>query len=155
MALILLPNFSAADVKCSVNASPLNFGVYNTTFSTDNTTISSVSVTCDDNGGGKNQNSQGNSQVSFQLKFNSGNTGSFANRKMTAGSDYLIYNIYKDASYTQILGNGTGGMDYISNSYTLSTGSHTDNFNIYGKIQALQMVKPGSYNDVIFITVDW
>jgi spore coat protein U-like protein len=76
---------------------------------------------------------------------------------MLSGAQLLSYNLYFDAAYTQIRGNGTGGSQQGGATFTLTpsapTGSTTSV--IYGRIPALQDVAAGSYTDTIIVTVTY
>jgi spore coat protein U-like protein len=70
---------------------------------------------------------------------------------MRNGSNYLQYNLYKDAAYAQVWGDGTGGTVTLANTNSGSgTGpTHT----IYGRIPAGQDLPVGTYTDSIVITI--
>jgi spore coat protein U-like protein len=85
----------------------------------------------------------------------SANTGTIASRslKHASASDLLAYNIYRDAGRLQVWGN-TAGIDAVAQTIDLSnrtTGSIT--FTLFGRINALQDVRPGFYDDTLTITV--
>jgi spore coat protein U-like protein len=73
---------------------------------------------------------------------------------MANGSNHLEYNLYRDAGYSQIWGNGTGG-SYTVNDSILIIGAK--NHTVYGRIplstQRGAMV--GSYSDSITVTVTY
>lgn len=133
---------SASPVRaaCQVsNVSALAFGSYNVLSPASTTTTGSFNVrNC--SGGGR----------TYTATFSAGN-GTLAARHLRSGTNTLGYNIYKDAAYTQILGNGSGGTATIANTNTGSgTGpTHT----LYGLIPAGQDVPAGSYTDSLTITL--
>lgn len=141
LMLNLLCLSKAEAVSCTVNSSGLNFGSFNVL--TDNTADSTgtVSVDCD-------------ASTSYTIALSQGNSGSFTVRKMTKGSDILEYNLYTDATYQTIWGNGVGGNMIVfgSTSDTLPT-NHT----VYGRISlnTQRAAVSGSYNDSIIITVTY
>jgi spore coat protein U-like protein len=72
---------------------------------------------------------------------------------MRSGSKSLNYNLYTSNSYSNILGDGTGGSFAINGS---STSSASDlSYSVYGKISSIGIstVEPGVYTDSIAVTV--
>ena len=63
----------------------------------------------------------------------------------------LQYNLYKDAAYAQIWGNGTGGTVTLVNTNSGSGVGPTHT--IYGRIPAGQDLPVGVYTDTIVITI--
>ena len=83
------------------------------------------------------------------------NSGTIAARsaKHTSAADLLAYNFYRDAGRLLVWGN-TAGIDAVSQSISLANNtSGTITFTLYGRINALQDVRPGVYNDTLTITV--
>lgn len=131
---------SPARAACQVGSvSALAFGSYNVLSPTDITTTGSFSVNNCSAGG-----------RTYTATFSDGN-GTQTARLLKSGVNTLSYNVYKDASYTQILGSGSGGTDTIVNTNTgASTGpTHT----LYGRIPAGQDVPVGTYTDSLTITL--
>jgi spore coat protein U-like protein len=83
------------------------------------------------------------------------NSLSFGTRRMlqSGGTSYLSYNIYLDAGYTQVWGDGTGGTVQASQNVPGSGGNIT--FPYYGMIPASQNVPSGTYNDTVTITAQF
>jgi spore coat protein U-like protein len=110
---------------------------------TDNTVDSTgtISVACDAN-------------TSYTIAFSQGNSGSFTVRRMTNGGNILEYNLYTDATYQTVWGNGIAGSIIVSGSTsdTLPT-NHT----VYGRIPLNTQLAAvsGSYTDSIAITVTY
>jgi spore coat protein U-like protein len=82
-------------------------------------------------------------------------SGTIATRQMrlVAGTDLLTYNLYRDAGRTLVWGN-TVGTNTVAQNITLgnnSSGSLT--FTIFTRINALQDVRAGTYNDSLTVTV--
>ena len=131
---------SPVQAACQVsNVSALAFGSYNVLSPTAKTITGSFNV----------RNCSGGART-YTATFSAGN-GTLAARNLRSGTNTLGYNIYKDAAYTQILGNGSGGTATIANTNTGSgTGpTHT----LYGLIPAGQDVPAGSYTDSLTITL--
>ena len=146
----VMPTLAAAAVTCSVTATGPAFGVYDPLNVTPTVANGQVSTTCTLTSGGA-------TTVNLVTSFSTGNSGSYALRTMLSGANQLNYNIFKDAAYTQILGNGTGGSQTIVASLTLNGGNRTktSTSTLYGRVPASQDVAAGSYTDTITVTVTY
>jgi spore coat protein U-like protein len=88
-------NVTATVAKnCVISANPLSLGAFDGT--NDLAATSTIVVTCT-NG------------TPFTVNLNAGSSGSFAARTMSNGTDTLTYNLFTDASYGSIWGNGSTG----------------------------------------------
>jgi spore coat protein U-like protein len=68
-------------------------------------------------------------------------------RRMTDGANYLQYNLYSDAGYSQVWGNSPA-----SDVSTVGTGN-AEIVTVYGTIPGGQNVPAGNYSDTVTITV--
>jgi len=135
---------------CTVSATGPAFGVYNPLNVTALTVNGSVTATCTWTGGGT---------TTFNLvsSYSTGNSGSFATRYMLSGANRLNYNLYYDAAFTQIRGDGSGGSQTggatltVSNAAPMATASGV----IYGRVPASQNPVPGNYTDTITVTITY
>lgn len=122
----------------NLSAGALAFGTYDPLSGSTTTGTSTVTVTC-------------TQDAAYTISLNAGTSGSLSTRTMTSGSNTLNYNLYKDASYTTIWGDGTGSSEQLS-----ATGNGTaQSATVYGRIPASQNVGIGSYSDTITVTVDY
>ena len=143
--ILLLTYSSSADAaKCSFTAANINFGTYNIIQTSPNTTTGTISVTCHP---AKLQ--------PVTIALSTGSSGNYAQRELSpslAGVDRLRYNIFTDASYSTIFGNGTGGSQIL-----LNTVSRTAPWNVtyYGRIPADQDVSADLYTDILTMSVDF
>lgn len=88
------------------------------------------------------------------LSFDAGTgTGStLALRQMNSGANTISYNLYADASRTQILGDESGSTVVLE---ATSTGG-SDVFDIYGRTTAAQGPKPaGTYTSTVTATIEF
>ena len=139
-----------AAATCVFNATGPAFGVYDP-FSTSPTLAnSSVQVVCTHTGGGA-------SNISVTARYSIGSGTSYTNRFMLSGASRLYYNIYFDAAFTSIRGDGTGGSQVGSASLRVNRGQPTASASstVYGRIPAGQDVAPGLYGDTITVTVTY
>jgi spore coat protein U-like protein len=69
----------------------------------------------------------------------------------------LDYNLYYDAGYTEIRGNGTGGSQTGGATFTLTPGAPTQSTSdtMYGRMPAGQNAAVGTYSDSIMVTITY
>jgi spore coat protein U-like protein len=150
IAALLFAVCAHAAGTCTVSATGPAFGVYNPLNATDLAANGSVTATCTWTGGGA---------TTFNLvsSYNAGSSGSFATRYMLSGINRLNYNLYYDAAYTQIRGDGSGGSQTGGATVTVSNAAPTATATgvIYGRVPALQNPVPGSYTDTITVTITY
>ena len=87
---------------CAVSATGLNFGVYDPLSAAPLVATGQVTVTCGLAGGMA-------VRVSLATSYSIGSGGSYALRTMRAGANPLNYNLFFDAAFTQICGDGYRG----------------------------------------------
>ena len=147
---VLLPVLAMGAVSCSVTAAGPAFGIYNPLSATPTYANGLVTVSCTLLSGGA-------TTVNLVSSYSTGASGSFALRTMLSGGNTLNYNLFYDAAYTQIRGDGTGGSQTGGASLALSPGTptRTATGTIYGRIPALQDPAAGSYSDTIVVTITY
>ena len=153
-AVLILVSSPADATTCTVSTSGIAFGTYSPFSTSPNNSNGTLTITCK---GGGNQSS-----IPYAIALNSGvySGGSFSNRRMilSTGGSYLSYQLYTNASYSQIWGDGlTGGTSTVSGSCVLTAKPSrcTSTQTIYGQIPALQTPFAGSYSDTITVTVTY
>ncbi len=146
----LLPVLAEGAVSCSVTATGPAFGIYGPLNATPTYANGTVQVTCTLLSGGA-------TTVTLVSSYSTGASGSYAMRTMLSGANTLNYNLFYDAAYTQIRGNGTGGSQTGGATLNLSPGTPTLSASgtIYGRIPALQDVAAGTYTDTIVVTITY
>lgn len=138
--LTLVPAGAALGAQCDVVATPLGFGTYDPFNPVPLTATSNLSISC----------KPPNKAFSVSVQLTSG-SGSFAQRSMASASGgQMFYNIYTDASYLTVFGDGTGGS--LSPSRTV-TKSSPWNLTLYGRVPAMQNLLPGVYADTLTATI--
>lgn len=151
MALLAPFSHAAVTVNCTASVGGIAFGIYNPLSAVANASTGTLQVTC--NGSGK-----GKTQVTLNVALSRGLSGTFTTRKMFSGVNTLNYNIFLNTAYNQIIGDGSGGTVTGSvGPFRVAAGGsnvvETETF--YGLIPASQNVAPGSYSDVITVTVTY
>ena len=152
LSILLSSTLVYADDKgynCNLTTYNIDFGTfypYDVTFTS---TIGTVQVTCTAN--------TGNTNVQYTLRFSAGGSGNYSGRLAYNGVKTISYNLYKNSSFTQILGTGSSNTYTFSNSYPLAGNqSQTDSFPIYGKVPVQPLAVPGFvYVDIITATLTY
>jgi spore coat protein U-like protein len=91
--------------------------------------------------------------VSYSIALSPG-FGSYSDRTMTSGAIAMHYNLYTDASYSQIWGDTTSGTSVVGDSFTLAAASVMKNYPIYSRILGSQrLLKAGTYGDSLLLTL--
>ena len=140
---------SALAATCNVPARPilvaatnLNFGNYNASSGTATTANMTVTVSCQ-NGG--------DTLPAFVASLSKGGAPTYNPRQMSLAANKLNYNIFNQAAFTTIWGDGTGGT--LTRSY--GGGGNSAAGTGFGQITTGQYVTPGSYTDTITVTITY
>ena len=117
--------FASVTSQCAVSTTSLNFGAYNPSSGNNSTAV--ITATC-----------TGASVSSVNFAAGPGGSGSITNRSLastTAGSkNTLSYNLYTDAAFTNVFGDGvTGGSQTISSKPGAAV-------TVYGKLPSGQTI---------------
>lgn len=121
--------------QCNVTASNMNFGTASLLTAALPSTAQ-ISVSC-------------NAAIPLTVALDNGATGSGpTNRLMTSGTHTVTYGIYKDGAHSQPWGNTAG-----TNTATASGPSAS--LTAYGQVPAQAAPVPGSYADVVGVTVTY
>jgi len=157
-ALLLLAGLfapaHASSPTCAVSTPGVAFGHYDPTSTAANTTIGSGNLLCTYTGTG----------FTATITLSTGNSGTYANRAMTLGTQSLSYNLYLDTGYTLIFGNGASGTYDITVCYPGGTvtcagatgqSGVTYSGTVYGRLPAGQNVMAGNYTDTLVVTVTY
>jgi len=132
-----------AQAACTVSATGINFGVYDTFAVTPLDSTGSITVSCD-------RNPPTDVTVAIGP---SGTSGGFTPRMMGQASrpGRLNYNLFTNASRNVIWGDGTGGTATVF--LRKINRNHPETATIYGRIPPLQSVASGSYSDRLTVTI--
>jgi spore coat protein U-like protein len=137
-ATVLAPLVGRAH-NCSITASPLDFGSYDSESLTHHDVTGTIRARC-------------SAQVPFAiLQLSPGSSGDAMNREMISMNGVLAYNLYTDPSRTQVWGDGSGGSAVIRR--VPARGQRRWSIPVYGRIAAGQNPWPGSYADNIVVTI--
>ena len=138
---------AAGAATCSVTASTLAFGTYNPLTGTPLDSTTTINVSC-------TKGAPSSETVNYTIALSTG-SGSYVTRTMSSGAQVMNYNLYTTTGRTTVWGNGTGATVTISNSFSLTNGSPTQNRNhtVFGRVPNGQDVGAGSYVTGTPITV--
>lgn len=144
--------------QCSIQTTGLSFGTYDPLGPAADTANGTLRLTCS-----ATKNNERRNGFSASIALSTGSSGSYAARTLRTAADTLRYNLYLDAAYTTVFGDGTGGSLASSLCYR---GSRRDpcggsglasgtphNVTVYGRIPAGQDIAPGGFIDNLVATV--
>lgn len=137
--LVIVLSGRAFGQTCNLSIVSVNFGSYDAFTSSPNVVTGQITETCD-------------TGLPFVIKIAPGENsgGSFHPRKMISSrGDTLSYNLYRDSTHNEVLGDGTGS------TFTLTGIGGFKSFTVYGHIPAGQNVIPGAYSDSAVVTIEW
>jgi spore coat protein U-like protein len=137
------PAAQAAIASCTVSAVGVAFGTYTPLQAAPLNMTGTINIAC--------FGVTGRNTVTIDLS--TGASNNYPTRTLTAGIHTLNYNLYFDAAYTQIWGNGTGGS--VQGTAQIRRRRHNASLPVYGAIAARQDPAPGGYNDTIVVTVNY
>lgn len=131
--------------SCTVSATSLNFGNYDPLSNANDDSTGNIHVRC---------TLVAALNGSFTVDLSTGDSGSYAARKLINGSSELRYNLYTNSTRNQIWGDGTGGSVRVSRSFA-GLLLVDRNITVYGRIDAGQNVPADVYRDTIIVTVTY
>jgi spore coat protein U-like protein len=138
-----------AACNCTVATTSVAFGAYNPLAFGNTDSTGSVKVSCGGVAG---------LLIPFNIALSAGSSASYAGRRLRSGGNSLAYNLYTDASYATLWGDGSSATQVVSSSVTLDVLglSPAQSFVVYGRIPGRQTAAvPGSYSDTISVTLTY
>lgn len=135
------PSFTAratVQARCTVNATNLNFGTAGVLASARDAS-STISVLC-------------TRDAAYTIGLDGGLSGATnpTQRRMEAGSEHILYGLYRDAGRTLPWGD-TAGVDVAAGN---GSGA-TQDFAVYGRVPVQSTPSPATYSDTIVVTVTY
>ncbi len=136
LVLFLIFFSTEALSQCTMTVTNINFGAYDVLSTSNLTATGTITVNC-----ARNEN--------ITLSIGPSTSGSINPRQMkhVSFNDYLNYNLYQDATYTTIWGDGSQGTTPVIRRVRVRT------FTVYGAIFFGQDVSAGQYFDTLTVTV--
>ena len=127
--------------NCTISTAPLAFGAYDPVDANSAANLNgtgTVIVACTKN-------------VAPTIALGLGDNPNGATRRLNDGTNYLTYEMYKDAARTQVWGDAGG--DLLSPGAAPSKAPRT--FTVYGAVTGNQDVPAGNYADTVVATVNF
>jgi spore coat protein U-like protein len=141
MFAALLLFFGTGTAFASGTCTPTSVGISFGTFSGSQVTnIGSIGLTC-----------SGNGNVTFAVTLSTG-SGTYTTRLLKNGAPSLQYNLYRDAAFTQVWGDGTGGSNAVPGSINVNS-AQIVTLPLYAKLPGQAIPGQGGYGDTITVTV--
>lgn len=143
LALCTAAPARAVIAACTVSAIGVAFGTYTPLQAAPLDMNGTINITC--------TGVHGRNSVTIDLS--TGTSNNYLTRTLTAGANLLNYNLYYDAAYTQVWGNGTGTS--VEGSVVIRRRAPNASLPVYGAIAAGQDPAPGGYGDTITVSVNY
>jgi spore coat protein U domain-containing protein, fimbrial subunit CupE1/2/3/6 len=144
-AQLLRGQLRSPDKGCSIGATPVAFGSYDTLNPMPADSQGTVSYSC-------GTHTERTPIKNVQIEMSSGSSGTY-DRAMSGGADRLRYNVFTDAARQTIWGDGSGGTGVVRHSDPQNHQTYT--VPVFGRIVAQQDVLPGAYSDTLIVTIEW
>lgn len=132
---------SAHALSCTVSATALAFGAYNPLAQTAVASTSTVALQC-----------TGPGSINYVVTAGGGQSGSPSARYLSSGASHLVYQVYKDATHSQVFGDGSGSTLTYSGAWNVPNGTSSKSAVVYGLIPGGQNPSPGTYDDTLTLT---
>jgi spore coat protein U-like protein len=150
LALLLLVAAAApawAQVTtCTSSGMSVNLGTYTSYQAAHLDSAATMTVTCSRTGG------PGNVTVTVGLGASS-TSGAIAVRQLRGPVDRLGYNLYRDTSRALVWGDTIGSNAVTQSFFVKNNTSQTFTFTVFARIEALQDIAAGAYQDSLLMTV--
>lgn len=132
---------------CSIAASSLLFGPYDTLSLVPVDSVGTLTVSCSGSPG---------EAVSYRIGVSAGGSGSAAARRLRGpGAWALDYNLFTNGARTLVWGDGAAGSLYVADTLSLTGGAQQRSHPVYGRIFPRQNVGPGTYTDTLVVTLEF
>ena len=130
-----------AEGACTVSATAVAFGTYNVFATAPADSTGTVIYRC----------GQGDHHITITIT--RGSSATFTPRTLRNGAAQLQYNLFRDAAFTTIWGDGTGG----TGTYFINNPPNNQDvvLTVYGRVPAEQDVPVGAYTDSVVVTVEY
>jgi len=152
MLLMLGSAEALAAADCSVTAVGVNFGIYDPYVTAPDDSVGEIRVTCTHLSGPP-------FDVRYTVTLSTGSSGTYAPRRLRAGTALLGYNLWSDPARSSPWGNGSAGTVIVTGLMKVGPGVgnrvRTTVHPIYGRIPAMQDAAEGNYLDSIVATLTY
>ena len=91
----------------------------------------------------------------YEIGLDNGNNHSGTTRRMTDGTNFVDYALYRDAARTLAWGDYLAGAGTGVDARTGTGNGATQTLTVYGRVPAQTTPAPATYNDTVTITVEY
>ena len=132
---------ASARAACTLAATPVSFGVYDVFQTSPTDSTGSITYRC------------GPQDNNITITISSGSSPGFAPRTLRDGGEALDYNLFLNAGFTQVWGDGTAG----TQTYFIKNAPNNKDtvLTVYARIPAGQDARAGTYNDAVVVTLEY
>lgn len=141
IALAVMGGATTVEAACTLSASAVGFGTYDVFQAGPTDSTGTITFRC------------GNGDKDIRIAISKGLSTTFSPRTLVSGAERLTYNIFFDASYTQIWGDDTGGTTTYLNHNPQNNRDTV--LTMYARIPAGQDIGVGSYTDTVVVTLEY
>ncbi len=130
-----------AEAACTVSTTGMSLGNYDVFSASADTSTGTITYRC------------GNADKDIVITISKGSSTTFNPRTLRSGTEVLQYNLYRDAAFSTVWGDGTSGTGtYINHN---PPNNQDVDLTVFGRAPALQDVAVGSYADTVIVTINF
>jgi spore coat protein U-like protein len=140
--LIALPGSATlAEAACTISATSVAFGTYDVFATVPRDSTGTVTYRC------------GPSDHHITITISRGSSTTFTPRTLVNGTARLQYNLFRDAAFATVWGDGTGG----TATYFIVNPPNSQDvvLTVYARVPAEQDVPTGTYGDAVVVTLEY
>jgi spore coat protein U-like protein len=138
---VLLAVASRAEAACTLSSTSISFGTYDVFQAGPTDSTGTITYRCDKKDHG------------IRITISAGSGGTFTSRTLRSGVETMGYNLFLNAAFTQVWGDGTGG---TTTYYVHNPPNKKDvQVPVYSRIPAGQDVGVGNYSDTVVVTLEY
>ena len=137
----LVASATVAEAACTISATSVAFGSYDVFAVAPTDSTGTVTYRC------------GPSDHHITITISRGSSPTFTPRTLVNGPARLQYNLFRDAAFATLWGDGTGG----TSTYFIVNPPNNQNvvLTVYARVPAEQDVPAGAYADVVVVTLEY
>jgi spore coat protein U-like protein len=140
-ACLLLAAATRADAACTLSSTTISFGTYDVFQAGPTDSTGTITYRCD------------NKDRDVRITISAGSSGTFTSRMLRNSAETMAYNLFLNAGFTQVWGDGTGG----TTAYFLHNPPNKKDVavTVYSRIPGGQDVPVGNYSDTVVVTLEY
>ena len=132
---------TVAEAACTISATSVAFGTYDVFATAPRDSTGTVTYRC------------GPSDHHITITISRGSSTTFTPRTLVNGTAWLQYNLFRDAAFATVWGDGTGG---TATYFIVNPPNNQDVvLTVYARVPAEQDVPAGAYADSVVVTLEY